>query len=303
MSSNGVQERHQDYVWTFPTLQPGQLLVTRFRFDPDAPFELRGLAARIPYVVGQGPFPVPTQAGLQFVSVRFSGPTEDYRQQARVPVGLLMGAYFGQYGNPRPVSPGVFYPANAVTVIDIQNDGPAPLAGVQVFFRGVKLGRPGQWPAYTYPAKMKTIPYAYPILVPQLAVTTNDRLNQVFRVKPNGDFVLRAGQAGRSFVPPTYEVFLTLRDQAGVPYSNAPVHVDVLFGQSVGNAAYPVGPTPIFVPPIGPGASAPGLLYPEIYLPSDHLMLYDIHRDDSAYGGAVVADFPINLIGSKVVRA
>jgi len=199
------------------------------------------------------------------------------------------------------VFPGARFPASGVTWVDVVNNGAAPLVGLQLFMRGVKLGYPGQWTTYSYPPKMRTIPYAYPFSVPQLGVTET-RLNQVFQVGSNGDFVLRAGQAGRSFAPLTWEVFLTLRDADSKPYSNAPVHVDVLFGQSLGRAAYPVGNAGLVVNPIGPGASAPGLIYPEIYLPSDHLMLYDIARDDAAYQGAV-ADFPINFIGSKVVVA
>jgi hypothetical protein len=295
---SNVQERHMDYVWSLPTLQPAQPMTIKFQFDPDAPFALRGLAARMPYDAAG------TQNGLQSVSLRWSGPVQDYRQQSRVPLGIMMGAYFGQYGNPRPVYPQVRFPENAVTWIDVINNGAAPLAGVQLFYRGVKLGKPGQWAAqdYTYPAKMRTIPYSYPQIVSTLAVTDNGpHFNQIFRVRPGGDFAFRAGQAGRSFAPSTWEVFITLRDGDSKPYSNAPVHVDVLFGQSVGRAAYACGTAGLFVAPIGPGASAPGLLYPEIYLPSDHIMLYDITRNDAAYGGAAPATFPLNFIGSKVV--
>ena len=291
-----VQERHMDYVWSLPTLPVGQPVSVPFQFDQDFDFELRSLAARIPYDVAG------TQNGLQFVSLRWSGPGQDYRQQQRSPLGMLLGAYFGQYGNPKPVSPGVTFPKNGVTWIDVVNNGAAPLVGFQFFMRGVKQAPWGSWPSYTYPPKMRTVPYAYPFVVNQTAVT-DIRLNQIFRVKPNGDFVFRAGQAGRSFAPWTYEVFLTLRDGDSYPYSNAPVHVDVLFGQSVGRAAYPVGAAGLYVMPIGPGASAPGLIFPEIYLPADHILLYDFYRNDAAYPGAAVADFPINFLGSKVVAA
>ena len=297
-----MQERHMDYVWSLPPLAAGEELVAPFQFDPDAPFELRGLAARIPYTVAGPASVLGTQGGLQFVSLRWSGPTQDYRQQARVPLGLMMGPYFGQYGCPRPVSPGVRFPANGVTWLDVKNDGLVTLTGLQVFFRGCKVAPWGEWPTYTYPAKMRTVPYQYPFTVPALGVTET-RLNQVFRVKSNGDFVFRAGQAGRSFAPATYEVFMTLRDADSRPYSNAPVHVDVLFGQSVGRQAYPVGAAGLYVIPVGPGASMPGLVDPEIYVPADHLLLYDIVRTDVAYVGAVAADFPINFIGSKVVAA
>ena len=76
------QERHQDYVWTFPTLQPGQPQTIPFRFDIDAPFSLRSLAARIPYDAAG------TQTALASVSLAWSGPTQDYRQQLVRPVGV-----------------------------------------------------------------------------------------------------------------------------------------------------------------------------------------------------------------------
>jgi hypothetical protein len=290
------QERHQDYVWTLPTIPAGQQLVQPFQFDPDAPFVLRSLAARIPYDANG------TQTALASVSLRWSGPVQDYRHQSVVPVGLLMGPYFGQYGNPMPVYPEVQFPASGTTWLQVANSGANPLVGLQVFMRGVKRGRPGQWATYTYPAKMRTIPFSYPFLVSSLAVTEPGRKG-VFQVQSNGDFVFRAGQAGRVFAPQTYEVFLTLKDSNDYPYSNAPVHVDVLFGQSAGRAAYPVGSAPLLVPPIGPGASAPGLIYPEIYLPQDHILLYDIVRNDAAYVGlgAVTCDFPLNFMGSKVI--
>ena len=57
-----VQERHMDYVWSLPTLPVGQPVSVPFQFDQDFDFELRSLAARIPYDVAG------TQNGLQFVS-------------------------------------------------------------------------------------------------------------------------------------------------------------------------------------------------------------------------------------------
>ena len=114
---SNVQERHMDYVWSLPTLQPGQPVTVPFQVDPDAPFALRGLAARVPYDAAG------TQNGLQSVSLRWSGPMQDYRQQSRNPIGIMMGAYFGQYGNPRPVYPQVRFPENGVTWIDIINNG------------------------------------------------------------------------------------------------------------------------------------------------------------------------------------
>ena len=65
------QERHQDYVFTAPTLEPGALVQgVPFQLDSDYPFELRSMAARIPYVSTPGPS-FGTQAGLNLISARW----------------------------------------------------------------------------------------------------------------------------------------------------------------------------------------------------------------------------------------
>lgn len=288
-----VVPRHQDYVFSIPTILAGGVLEAYpLRLDTDAPFALRGRALRVPYDADH------IQTGLQWVNLRFTGPDGSYRQQQPVPQ-TLVGAYFGQQGNPIPEWPEIVYPAGGTIYVDVVNTGTASLVGLQLFFRGVKLYPAGVQAGYTYPPRFAGLPFIYPNTVAALGVTET-RNNLLFTVKPDADFVLRAGQAGRTTAPATFEVFMTLRDWTGKAYSNAPVHVDVLFGRSSTPALYPVGATAVH--PVGTGAISPGLLYPEIYLPAKQQLYYDISRSDGAYQGAAAADFPFEFIGQKVFK-
>ena len=244
--SEQFDERMQDYVFSAPTLPAGAVFnALTFRLDADAPFDLRSIAARIPYDQNS------TQAGLQLVSMRWSGPNADYKQDAPVPLNFLLGPYFGQLGNPTPVFPPVRYDSNGVITIDVVNGNAGALTGMQIFFRGVKLYPKGSLSQGTYPQTMSRspLPFWYPasaavtasLPLITLAVTDN-RLLIPFAPENDSDFVWRFGQAGPT--AGTWEVFLTLRDEQQKPYSNLPVHADILFGRSLFPSAYPVGPTP-----------------------------------------------------------
>ena len=297
MSATEYQERHQDYVFSAPDLASGQQAQALvFQIDPDYPFELRGLAARVPYnAAGQ-------QVGLEYLLMRWTDGDGNYQQQGLTLLSFLLGPYFGQLGAPKPVSPAVRFEKSAIITLDLFNGGPNPITGLQLFFRGVKLLPKGVGAsAYTYPGKMVSAPlsFVYPLIVPNLQVT--DSLDGLFNPQNDSDFVLRYGQAGQGSpanVPTALEVFITLKDEGGKPFSNAPVHMDVLFGRSDFQAAYPCGLG--YVAPVGPGAAQPGLLYPEIYMPRNHQLLYTITRNDAAYPGLGAVDYPLLFGGMKV---
>ncbi len=308
------QERHHDYV-----LGPNQdsrlasvaagatVSKVKLTLDPDAPFALRGRAVRQKYSSTL------TQGGLAGIQTQWCGPGEDYRMStfpARfaqasnfIPERLQM-ANFGQAGNPGPVFPQIVYPANGVIQIDVFNAGASAVTNLTFYWRGVKLFPWGAVPAYTYPKKMASLSFSYPILVSQLGVSET-RLNQVFTVKPDADFVIRAGQATAPFqtgdTPRTLaEVAITLRDFNKKPYSNDFVPLDILFGAGSWPSTIPIGPSTTVIAPFGTGPSQPGLIYPEIYLPANHQLIYDLQRTDGASGANQAEDLFINLIGSKV---
>lgn len=293
------QQRHMDYKMAIGTLLPGQAMTgIPFLLDPDAPFVLRSRALRVAYDNNRH------QAGLQFVSMRYTGPDGAYRSQTMVPQYLEM-VYGGQMGNPKPVWPNVQYPARGTILVDVQNTSTTlTLTGLTLYFRGVKLFPFGTIPSYTYPGTCKLQPFIYPQLLTALPVTVADNtLQQIFRVKPDSDFVLRSIQAGPAVAPLPYEIFIQLMDENLKPYSNKPVHLDLLAGNSALPATFPIGPVPAYLAPVGAGASNPGVFFPELYIPANHLLYYYISRSDAAYPGAVALNYPLAFNGAKVYPA
>jgi len=302
----GLQHRHYDYVLgpnqdsRLASVAPGQVIEEiLLPMDDDAPFMLTCRALRCDY--SQAAF---TQLNLIGLKTRWTGPLRDYRRQ--YVLESLQMAYFGQFGLPKPIIPGIMYPARSVLMLDLKHTGANTITNLQFFFRGFKLYPQGAVPAYTYPArprKMAAQTFSYPVFVSQLGVSET-RQNQIFTCKGDADFVLRAGQgimistAGSRTLA---NVAIRFKDHAKNPYSNDYVPFDVLFGTGQFPAVIPVGPGPLtYIQPFGAGPANPGLFYPEIYLPENHQLLYDLQRSDGAVGVNQAEDFTFNLIGGKV---
>jgi hypothetical protein len=293
-------ERHFDYVWgpdqdsRLASIAVGKTLDLQIPMESDAPFILRSRALRVSYDASR------RQTGLNHVLLKWANARDKYQSQDFVRQSLL-GPYFGHLGNPIPVDPEVPYPSQGSIRVSILVDGASAVTNLTLYFRGVKLFAPGAVKSYTYPERFGCLPFTYPITVTSLPVTTATQgLRQTFLCKPDADFVFRSGQAGDPFsTTPMNEIFVTLKDEDEKPYSNAPVHIDVLFGNSHMNAAYPAG-TSAGVAPVGGGPNSPGLLYPEIYIPRNHVFYFDVARNDGAYANAVAQDLPIQFSGMKV---
>jgi hypothetical protein len=303
--SEALQQRHYDYVLgpnqdvRLASVAAGAVLEeVLLEMDSDAPFVLTGRAVRHKYTSSLN------QANLAGLKSKWTGPTRDYRQQGFILESLQM-AYYGQFGNPKPIVPGILYPARSVLMLDLKNTGPNTITNLQFFFRGFKLYPKGTVPAYTYPKKLASQTFSYPVFVSQLGVS-EFRQNQIFTCKGDADFVLRAGQGiplssvGTERAQVLAEVSITLKDHAKQPYSNDFMPFDILFGVGAAPAVIPLGPAPSFVSPFGTGPGQPGLFYPEIYVPKNHQLLYDLQRADGAVGGNQAEDFTFNLIGGKV---
>ena len=269
------------------------------QLDSDAPFVLRSRAVRQAYDSSL------TQNNLQFLKTKWTGPVQgDFRQQDYILESLQM-AYFGQVGNPKPFRPSITYPASGLIRVDLFNSGANAITNLTFFWRGVKLFPWGSVPAYKYPAAMKSETFSYPINITALG-PAETRLNLLFQVKADADFVFRAGQATPPFVigergaRQFSEVGMILYDWNKKPYMNDYVPLDILFGAGSWPAAFPVGATPNFIAPFGTGPEQPGLIYPEIYIPRLNQLIYDLQRTDGIVGENQNEDFLINLIGSKV---
>jgi hypothetical protein len=307
------QQRHQDYVVgpnqdaRLASIAAGATISNiQFQTDPDVPFLLRGYCYRVAYDT----IASHTQVGIQNVKLRISGPDEDSRGP-HIPQNLII-PFGGQSQAWRRVYPNIFYPSRSTITIDLVNTGSATLTNFTLYLRGVKLYSWGINPEYTYPKRCRMINYVYPINFVNLStanptgaiqnlLTADVRRAQPFTSKPDSDFALRALQAGPSYSPLALEVFMMLRDENQKAYSNDWVHFEVLAGPSTGN--YQTGSAGS-VTAIGTGNSMPGIIFPEIYVPAQHLLYYDIMRSDSGYGGAqTISNFPVNLLGSRVYAA
>lgn len=289
-------QRHHDYVLgpnqdgRLASVAAGQLIEGLvLKLDMDAPFILRSRAVRMTPDVDGG------QTALEGLLLRWAGPDRNFHLQNLIRQSLI-GPYFGQVGNPMPVSPQVVYPRGGQILVDVLNDGSGALTNLSLYFRGSKLYFPGDVKSYGYPNTFGGLPFAYPqgqysdtdgLTLVRNVAPIQAPLRQTFKVKGDADFVFRAGQAGNPFSgAPLTEVFATLKDEDEKPYSNDAIHIDILFGNS-GTAT------------IGGGPNLPGVFYPEIYLPKNHLMYMDVSRNDTV-GRPTTEDIPFTFIGQKV---
>jgi hypothetical protein len=303
------QERHQDYVLgpnqdaRLASVTAGQVITgITLQLDHDAPFCLRARAMRVQYDT----LASRTQQGLNNISLRYTGPLRDYRQQGYIPQNLVM-PYGGQGGAWKGLRNQIMYPAGGAIQVDLVNTGSTTLTNLTLYWRGVKLFPWGVNPGYTYPAKCRLLPFVYPIMpvdpannpygVIQNLLTNETRVSQIFRCQNDADFVFRYGQAGPSFTPLPLEVFFILRDENQKPFSNDWMHYETLFGPCTGN--FNCGG--VTIPAIGTGNALPSVMYPEIYVPKNHILWFDVMRADNGFAGtATIPSFPVNLVGSKV---
>ncbi len=304
MAMPAFQQRHHDYVLgpnqdeRLASVAAGELIKgIKLVVDSDAPFALRGRASRCAYSETL------TQSGLRGLKVRWAGPTTDYRQQALIPQTVEM-PNFGQFGCPKSIFPEVVFPASGVIRVDIENTGADAITDLTLYWRGVKLFPWGSVPAYSYPDKMAGLGFWYKQDITDLDVSEL-RENIIFTVQPDADFVLRGGLCtppfsadGRTFA----EVFIQLKDFSKKPYSNDFVALNVMFGAGAFPAVIPIGTTPSFMAPFGTGPCQPGLFYPEIYVPKDHQLLFDLQRSDGSGGSNQAEDLAITWVGGKVFR-
>ena len=289
------------------SIAPGQSVPgIEFQMEPDAPFLLRGRCYRVQYDT----LASRTQVGVQNVALRFSGPDQDFHSNTLVPQNLVT-PFGGQSNAWRVVYPQIFYPARSTMTIDVANtSATATLTNLELYWLGVKLFPWGQMPFYTYPKKMRATQYGYginflspqnpanPTAAIQNLLTADSRNLQVFQVKNDADFVCRSIQAGPSYSPFGLQVYLTLRDENRKAFSNLPIHFEVIAGPCGGN--FQTGSAGSLTA-IGTGNSMPSTPFPELYIPKNHILYYDILRQDSGYAGAAtIPNFPVTLLGSRV---
>jgi hypothetical protein len=320
----GYQERLQVYVLgpnqdsRLASVAAGATLTVALTLDLDAPFLMRGRCVACRPVGDTSGM----QSPLEFLYSQFSGPRRNFfgtgpivlGGQSFVPATIESG-FFGQQGGWLPVVPEVFYPKGSTLYVQFQNNGTAAITNLTFYFLGVKQYSWGEVVAYTYPKRCAMLPFIYPLNVTGLAVSgaSAQSLNNIFTCKDDADFVFRAAVWGRSAwtvgVGVASQVFWILYDEQKKPYMNDWVWLGAMFpatGFSNGACVqYEIGNAESGgnLQNQAVGASNPGLVYPEIYIPNNHLIYYDVKRDDSFNSnaqGTVTLD--ILLMGAKVFK-
>jgi hypothetical protein len=265
-------------------------VVATLTLDNDAGFILRGRAVHtMPRTGGFRPNPNPNSGLLAGYFDRFTGPDSEYTAQQAVRFSNE-NADLGQFGQFLPVRQPVYYPPGGAIQVEVTNNDPSfDYLGLEVYFRGSKVYQPGILPCLTYPAgKISTEPFILGGLVAGLPIT-GTMLNNICQAQSDSDMVIRAinigswgvaDQSGANNQPQYFQLYVQFKDSTGKTYSNLPVHVDVCFG-GMGSILSPMTFLPQTVPSLY-GPYHPPLLLPEIYLPANQILYYDLYRQDGA---------------------
>lgn len=270
-------ERHHDYVLPLPPIPPGGLTDLPLKLDSDAPFLLRLVRSR----------------GIGLSGWRFQTPSQVW-QSSQLRTDLIPQAPGALLPNPQPsrgslIYPQLLYPISDTLIIEVGNNTNAAIANASLLFRGSKLFPDGVVASTTYPQKLSVLPDTYQVnvSVPAVGMVRDVQL----QINSDGDFALRYGVAdaftlgvdGGPYNPFTFtNCFVRLRDDYYKGYSNTWVHINDLFGQGQ--------PSPFETSAAQDDdvLFLPGLFTPEIYIPRDHSIYFDVMRNDPGSG-------PINL--------
>lgn len=274
-------ERHQDYQLNLATLPKGGLENLELQLDTDAVFSARMVKQRFTPTAPSGSW------SYRFRTPRGSLQSDGYRFDT-------FGKGTLQLGN--PIYPELTYPAGGSILVDLINNTNAPITNVKLLFRGSKKYTDGSIEDYTYPDPASLVPYVYPVpgqFGPVITVqqTQNVRNNQML-VHTDADFALRYAWCDSFALTPEYsntynQLYAVIRDQWNKAYSNVPIHIDDLFGSS--NSFATGSPNNVVY--------RPGIFTPEIYIPANGQLYFDLFRTDSA-GGTVTLQFSFG--GAKV---
>lgn len=272
-------ERHHDYQLNIATLPAGGLANVELQLDSDAAFAARQVKQRFTPGAPTGGW-----------SYRFRAPSGGY--ESNIHRFDTFGRGTLTRGN--PLYPQMIYPANGSIVVDVRNVTGVQQTNVKLLFRGSKLYPDGSMPAATYPAVCSILPQVLPVQISAIPINTGSGiLNNQINAQIDWDFALRYASA-EPFLSTggngTYDqLYVQLKDQTQKPYSNVPIHIDDLFGSQSSTATGSVITNPFW----------PGLFTPEIYVPANGILYFDIFRSDTG-GGNVTMQFSFG--GAKVYR-
>ncbi len=259
---------HFDYQLKLGAIANGQRVQLELLIELGAPFCLRGIGG---YKVQAGPVVSPLTGG--FLTISDSRDLVLMNQLIGISGDWPTGGNNALY---EPVYQQVVFGPESVMNVVLTNSSGVDWADARLVFRGTKLYYRDRIHSVSYPSNYTCFPY-------EQSLNFSVAASQTLRDQPltvNGtDFVFRgaalelnaSAQGGNSMA----DLEFKMRDQEGRPYSNEYIHHAWLF------------PTAF--------SQRPGTFYPEIYLPKDRILLFDLKQ-----GGATTADVNLALQGARI---
>ncbi len=257
---------HFDYLLRIGPVANGQTVVVDLPILPGAPFCHRAIGG---YNVAENSVTTP----LSHCFVQWTDPNDQWLATEQVgisgdwPGGGLNALY-------EPVYQQMVYGPGSVIQVRFTNNSGGTLTDPRLVFRGTKLYYRDRIYSVSYPECYTSQPYEFPV---NFDITPSGA-GQTFRGIPlqvtGADFVFRG--ATLSLVSGAMsDLEFQLLSQDGRPHSSDFIHHAWLFSTNL--------------------AERPGIFYPEIYLPKDKLLLFDVFQ-----GANAAFNVQLNAIGARI---
>jgi len=235
--------------------------------DTDAPFRCFGIAI---YIFNSGDAPIGAQGNINF-TLRYTKADRYYLQRHLVSAQQLnpydaqaVNGAGGQtapfYSYFSPVVPNLFFPASGSIMIDFAEPAGITLGAALIVFCGTKLYGDGSiWSPTRNPAKPSRPFIGYSV---QFNAANLPIYNQILQILPDADFAWQDGAqtdqplTGFSPVGVQRNIGIRIKDWTGKYYMNGFIPLDLIFGFN--------------------NSQTPGLVYPEIYIPKNQVLLMDL---------------------------
>ncbi len=247
--------RHYDYQVRMGAISNGATSkIMELPIQLGAPFCLRGVGG---YNVAAGSFATAALTGgfIEFTDSQDQWlATEEIGISADWPGGGLDAQY-------EPVYQQIVYGPESVIQVRLKNSSGADWADPRIVFRGSQLFFKDRMYAPSYPACYNAFPYSFPVEVARTPTAAGQSFRDIPLQVLGADYALR-GAVLTLISGAIADLEVTLKDQAGRPYSNDFIHHNWLFSTAL--------------------AQRPGIFYPEIYLPKDRILLMDLFQGANA---------------------
>lgn len=277
-------ERHQDYLLEITELENSAILgPLQVPMDSDAPFVLRAIGGY--YIADAGGAEETVNNLPALLKIRYADGDSNWLQTQRTP-GLLNQTAGTDYV---PLRRHVTYPARGVIRLEVENISGGTLAGLVLVFRGVKLfpGSGANSPIYapTYPICYTQETFQYAVNFSLAAGA--EQLDVPININGDADFAWRGTLAETDPATETAS-FETL--EVRVKDWNQKYYAGD--GTGGGGGAW-IRATRLFS---DSASYAPGLWYPELYIPRGRQFYMDLRN----VGVGLTAAGQFTLEGAKI---